>query len=194
MISIVMERGCRNPSAWEGTVGGKLGGKLYIDLSEDGEKFDAGITRLIEEICTITDRQLETVTSQLQQASLRPIAEYPSLPLERYLGQRYFHHINVDYPGLQLVHEEPYIFLVKDVLSAPECEKLMLKIVTNVQKSDQLSPNDAGRTSSSVTARNDELRTPARPHTCPVPRLRASCLAAEASRPAQVECARRLRA
>jgi len=113
-------------------------------------------SHLIEEICTVTDRQLETLTSQLQQASLRSIAGYPCLPLDRYLGQSYFHRINVNYPGLQLVSEEPYIFLVKDFLTAPECEKLMLKIVTNVQKPS--SPNDAGRTSSSVIARNDELR------------------------------------
>ena len=35
MIPVVMERGCRNPGGWAGTVGGKLGGKLYVDLSSD---------------------------------------------------------------------------------------------------------------------------------------------------------------
>ena len=49
-----MEAGCRNPSAWAGTVGGKLGGKLYIDLSSDDDAaFDAGVQRLVGEIRTV---------------------------------------------------------------------------------------------------------------------------------------------
>ena len=31
-------------------VGGKLGGKLYIDLSQDGPAFEAGIQQLAQEI------------------------------------------------------------------------------------------------------------------------------------------------
>lgn len=51
MISVVMERGCRNPSGWAGTVGGKLGGKLYIDLSsDDAAAFDAGVRLLVGEV------------------------------------------------------------------------------------------------------------------------------------------------
>jgi len=40
MIAIVMEPRMRNPGNWKGQVGGKLGGKLYIDLSEDGPLFE----------------------------------------------------------------------------------------------------------------------------------------------------------
>ena len=36
MIVVVMEKGCRDTKKWRGTVGGKLGGTLYIDMSEDG--------------------------------------------------------------------------------------------------------------------------------------------------------------
>ena len=50
MISVVMERGCRNPNEWSGTVGGKLGGTLYVDLSSDGDAFDLGVKRLAAEI------------------------------------------------------------------------------------------------------------------------------------------------
>ena len=54
MIPVVMERGCRNPGGWAGTVGGKLGGKLYVDLSsDDAPAFAKGVTHLVSEIRTI---------------------------------------------------------------------------------------------------------------------------------------------
>jgi len=54
MVTAVMEAGCRNPSAWEGTVGGKLGGKLYIDLSsDDDDAFAAAVERLVGEVRTV---------------------------------------------------------------------------------------------------------------------------------------------
>ena len=34
-VVAVMERGCMDPNEWQGVVGGKLGGKLYINLTED---------------------------------------------------------------------------------------------------------------------------------------------------------------
>jgi len=40
IIVLVMEPRCLNPAAWTGTVGGKLGGLLYIDLSKDGAPFE----------------------------------------------------------------------------------------------------------------------------------------------------------
>lgn len=46
MIAVVMEPRCRNTSEWKGAVGGKLGPKLYIDLSEDGPAFEAGTAAL----------------------------------------------------------------------------------------------------------------------------------------------------
>jgi hypothetical protein len=86
----------------------------------------------------------------------RSIQNHPK-PLHNYLAQNYFHHIDVTYPGLELVHEEPYIFIVNNFLTVQECEKLVLKIATNRQVPS--SPNDNGRTSTSVIARNDELPT-----------------------------------
>ena len=38
MIPVVMEPRCRNTRTWVGTVGGKLGGILYIDYADDGEE------------------------------------------------------------------------------------------------------------------------------------------------------------
>ena len=57
MISVVMERGCRNPNDWSGTVGGKLGGMLYVDLSSDGDGFGEGVKRLAAEILLIAPRK-----------------------------------------------------------------------------------------------------------------------------------------
>ena len=38
-------------SKWCGLqVGGKLGGKLFIDLSQDGDAFEDGVQRLVKEI------------------------------------------------------------------------------------------------------------------------------------------------
>ena len=56
MVTVVMERGCRNPSGWVGTVGGKLGGKLYVDLSMDATDaaFGEGVRRLVSEIRTVS--------------------------------------------------------------------------------------------------------------------------------------------
>ena len=42
--------------------------------------------------------------------------DLPSFDLGNYLRQNIYHRINVDFPGLQLVHEEPYIFLVNTFL------------------------------------------------------------------------------
>ena len=54
MVTVVMEPGCRNASQWIGTVSGKLGGKLYIDLStEDYNAFDKAVARLAAEIRSV---------------------------------------------------------------------------------------------------------------------------------------------
>ena len=56
MIPVVMEKRCRNPSDWAGTVGGKLGGKLYIDLSsDDSSAFDSGVKQLAAEIRVVLE-------------------------------------------------------------------------------------------------------------------------------------------
>lgn len=53
MIAVVMEKSCRNPRDWAGAVGGKLGGLLYIDLSEEAQ-WDVNMKRLIDEINRVT--------------------------------------------------------------------------------------------------------------------------------------------
>jgi len=58
LIPVVMEPRCRSTSEWKGAVGGKLGPKLYIDLSDDGPAFEAGIDRLIDDIVKIAGADL----------------------------------------------------------------------------------------------------------------------------------------
>ena len=53
MIAVVMEKSCKNPRDWTGAVGGKLGGLLYIDLSDDAN-FDGGLNHLITEVRKVT--------------------------------------------------------------------------------------------------------------------------------------------
>ena len=54
-------------------------------------------------------------------------SRYPNLSFDAFREQRFFHQISLDYPGLQLIHERPYIFIVNSFLSAEECRILMLK-------------------------------------------------------------------
>eukprot|EP01043_Picozoa_sp_COSAG02_P029539 COSAG02_NODE_1842_length_10700_cov_148.785869_3_plen_606_part_00 len=84
--------------------------------------------------------------------------KYANLPLDGYLGQKNFHHINTEYPGLQLVHEKPYVFVVNNFLSSDECGLLLDKAVrlqpqegvslVNEKGGARGAGNKAGQTSS----------------------------------------------
>jgi len=52
---------------------------------------------------------------------------YPSVPLNQYVDDGNFHHINKHYPGLQLIHKDPCIFLVPNLLSPEQCKNLIMK-------------------------------------------------------------------
>ena len=80
-----------------------------------------------------------------------PIAEHPSLPFTRYIQQPSFHQIDLGYPGLQLVHEEPYLFLVPEFLSGCECDALVRKLASAAAASDGTA-TEHGRTRTSVSA------------------------------------------
>ena len=72
----------------------------------------------------------------------------PSLPFNRYLSQQRFHHIDTAFPGLQLVNEEPYIFLIRDFASADECAALVARMRRGAAAA-RPSDGDALRTSTS---------------------------------------------
>ena len=61
MIACVMERQCKNPNEWEGVVGGKLGGLLYIDLSDDATLEDKVANELAVEVHAVTEGEVGTV-------------------------------------------------------------------------------------------------------------------------------------
>ena len=66
MIAVVMEPRCRDTSKWTvGLVKGKLGTKLYIDLSENEghESYVEGICRLVREIENITGKVFTTTAA-----------------------------------------------------------------------------------------------------------------------------------
>ena len=56
---MVMEPHLRNPNTWHGSVGGKLGGLLYIDFTDD-EKLDAAVSRLASDIARMQQRDLSS--------------------------------------------------------------------------------------------------------------------------------------
>ena len=60
MIACVMEKECRNPNDWEGVVGGKLGGLLYIDLSDDATFLDKVRDELAVEMRTVIEGESGT--------------------------------------------------------------------------------------------------------------------------------------
>ena len=57
------------------------------------------------------------------------------LPLEIEPG---FHPINLSYPGLQLIHRSPNVFLVNEFLTSDECDRILEKAAaTHLQRSTQ---------------------------------------------------------
>lgn len=95
---------------------------------------------------------------------------YPDLPLDKYLGKPFFQKINTDYPGLQLIHEDPFIFIVNNFLTNEECDRLVRKAMTgnnkdtnlhNGEGTSALRPQVGGgavvRTSSGVVCENGEV-------------------------------------
>ena len=89
---------------------------------------------------------------------------YPDLPLDRYLANPYFHRINVLYPNLQLIHEEPYIFIVNNFLTDDECDRLIQKATSPSDTSrsklrQQIGGGSVVRSSTGIVCENEEVPT-----------------------------------
>ena len=71
--------------------------------------------------------------ARIRRARLRPglASMYPDLPFDTFSHQNLFHHINLSTSRLQLVHKEPYVFVVRNFLSALECDQLLAKAQTS---------------------------------------------------------------
>lgn len=74
MIVCVMESSCRNPNSWAGGVGAKMGGLLYVDMSNDERLLGSGLEHLIEELKRMTH---DESTSAMAPASA-PASAHPS--------------------------------------------------------------------------------------------------------------------
>ena len=114
--------------------------------------------------------QLELQMSQAQAQAAGPAVRiaakkmmltnprYPNLPLDGYRGQGLFHKINLEYPGLQLVHEKPYIFVVNNFISQDEC-RILLQKAKNLapQTSAQAEGDKETRKSTGCVLHNEEV-------------------------------------
>ena len=86
-----------------------------------------------------------------------PNLSYPNLEFGRYRAQRLFHPIDLAHPGLQLVHEEPYIFVCHNFLSADECALLIAKAKTASLDQQLVGESSAShRTSTGCVLHRDE--------------------------------------
>mmetsp|Transcript_40536 Transcript_40536/g.79312 ORF Transcript_40536/g.79312 Transcript_40536/m.79312 type:complete len:341 (+) Transcript_40536:67-1089(+) len=83
---------------------------------------------------------------------------YPDFALDNYLANPYFQKINTDYPGLQLIHEKPFIFLVNDFFTDDECDRLINKAMEAGLRR-QIGGGSVVRTSNGVVCENEEVPT-----------------------------------
>jgi hypothetical protein len=86
-------------------------------------------------------------------------AGYPALPFDGYRAQTLFHQIDTSFPGLQLVREKPYVFLVHEFLTSDECDQLIGKARAQPSLGQQLVGESEASTRTSVgcVARRDEV-------------------------------------
>jgi hypothetical protein len=83
--------------------------------------------------------------------------KYPDIPFDKYLANPYFHKINMNYPGLQLIHEEPFVFLINNLLTEHECTRLREKATNGTPLRPQIGGGSVVRTSSGVVCLNEEV-------------------------------------
>ena len=75
-----------------------------------------------------------------------------SAPFAAYLECPWFHKINTAWPGLQLVHELPYIFVAPNFLSEAECASLLELVSAQRMRSQAPHETQVTRTSRDSTA------------------------------------------
>jgi hypothetical protein len=69
----------------------------------------------------------EVVTATFDASGFCPCPEYNDYPLSDYVDDGNTQFINKDFPGLQAIHRDPWIFLVHDLYSKGECDALITK-------------------------------------------------------------------
>lgn len=80
------------------------------------------------------------------------------MPLDQYQRDPAFHHIDLNYPGLTLVTEQPYIFLIPNFVSEQEADALVAKMDwSDPEPSSEKLSRLGERTSVSVLAQDEEV-------------------------------------
>jgi len=104
-------------------------------------------------------RLVQSMPALSQRAPVIHVDGYHSLRLDRYKAQPVFHHINTSWPGLQLIHDEPYIFLVNDFITKEECQHLISIMITSSKQKSSVThaAQTEERTSTTVIADHGEL-------------------------------------
>jgi len=97
----------------------------------------------------------DTVHKAEQRPTQNP--NFPDLPFDGYLQCPLFPRINVEYPGLQLVHERPYIFIVNDFLTQEECQRLIDKASTGMKTQTYSELGKGVRNSTGVVCQDEEV-------------------------------------
>ncbi|CAB9511280.1 prolyl 4-hydroxylase [Seminavis robusta] len=89
-------------------------------------------------------------------ATTKKNPRYPDYPLDKYMSNPYFQLINAAYPGLQLIQEEPFIFIINDFLTPEECRRLRAKADEGTLR-PQIGGGSVLRTSSGVVCTPEEV-------------------------------------
>ena len=100
---------------------------------------------------------MNAVVLRLRRVAARAYHQHPSLDTARYRACRMFQRIDLATPGLRLVHERPYLFVVPHFFSAQECAALRAKASSAVRPQGFDSAAGRSRTSQGCTMRNDEV-------------------------------------
>jgi hypothetical protein len=109
-------------------------------------------TRSVEEEICLPPRQQQPATSSTRNP------RYPDLPFDTYLANPFFQKINTEYPGLQLIHTEPFVFIVNDFFTPDECSQLRDKAMQGFLR-PQIGGGTVVRTSSGVVCTHEEVPT-----------------------------------
>ena len=83
--------------------------------------------------CLADDKPLAEIKEEVVGPRFSP--EYPNLLSEYALEGPGFHEINLAYPGIQLINTKPNIFIVNELFTQDECDRLMSKSKQHLRKS-----------------------------------------------------------
>ena len=111
-------------------------------------------TAYLERLTTLQPQSQPTQSSSYVSESLNPL--YPSYSFDKYVENPFFQQINTAYPGLQLIHQEPFIFIINNFLTPDECRRLRRKADEGMLR-PQVGGGAVERTSSGVVCTRDEV-------------------------------------